>query len=334
MSVKKEAYISEEETAYIVRIYRKFKRTKKKFNFSGYYKKADALNAAIAYRDKFIEENNIVPRGDPNHVRADNKTGYSGLELSLGKKKGSYYPVWCSSYKSVTNKKNRGKKSFAIRKYGYEEAFRLAVIHRLERANQPIPDNIIPPPMPSELIKVMDFLAKKHKDRVKGVTISLGSDPAWTVQYNNSIDGKKTTVNKRFRIAKLGYREAFILAFMDRIKGTGQPMPDVITVPPMPKELKKIVEQRAPKIKSGITGVCLDLVKDRYGNRPAWVATYKKHSRGKRETITESFLLKTYGYHDAFKLAVVARAEGVGDPIPDYISPPPLPAMLKKQGFS
>lgn len=117
------------------------------FPFAYYDNHADALDDAVAFRDRIAAEHDIPIRvhGNTFHlkVRTDSTTGVTGLNIAPDNRDAPKYVAWCATYVQDEKIKHAYR---SIRKNGYVGAYRLARTLRMSHTGVEIPLDPPPPP--------------------------------------------------------------------------------------------------------------------------------------------------------------------------------------------
>ena len=171
-------------------------------------------------------------------LRCDNTSGRVGVSLGKHRQNGEYYPSW-DAWLVVDGQ--RKLTSWAIKKYGYGEAWRLAVAWRAQRDGLPSPKT--PPAAPEWLKKWLASPQAKLRDgntsgRV-GVFLKRNHRYAyWTASF--PVAGRRK--DKSWSISNYGYEEAWRLAVAWREQHDGLPSPKA--PPPMPEWVRELTASK------------------------------------------------------------------------------------------
>lgn len=111
-----------------------------------------ALSAAVKLRDKLIKKHKIKPNQKLGY-KVNHSQSWSGIVgvtlVSTCSTIGNDNYAWLARYQvGAGNKRRQSCQSFAINKYGYQEAFRLAVVVRCNKTGQSLPKTIKAPRKP------------------------------------------------------------------------------------------------------------------------------------------------------------------------------------------
>ena len=151
-----------------VRIYINSKPVEQKLFSDGVFgSKIKARDAARAYRDTLIKKFKINPykkRGEGYHeVDARNTTGVVGVSLQKTERATGFLQYgWSARFMQKGRQRNR---TFSIQKYGYEEAFKLAVKCRYDMTERQTPKGIKAPKPPADVQRWLNTLAKKQSKK-------------------------------------------------------------------------------------------------------------------------------------------------------------------------
>ena len=215
------------------------------------------------------------------------------------------------------------RKSFNLRDYSYEEAWRLAMEERVKHGGLPSPKD--PPPMPEWVREWLASTPAKKSGRTGVYLMSVRQNkkcyPSWVAQFN--VAGQRKT--RFWFISKYGYEGAWRLATARREQYDGLPSPQ--DPPPMPEWVREWLA--APTIPaklscnntSGRTGVSLRRAKGSI----LWKASF--WVGGKRKY--KYWSIKMYGYEGAWRLATARREQYDGLPSPQ--DPPPMPEWVRER---
>lgn len=219
-------------------------------------------------------------------------------------------------------------KFFADRKHGGQEDAKAAASAFIE--GNP---GLLPVPQPRRRNRP----PQKSSSEVVGVHYRVGANPndgAWRATWKGS-DGYPTV--KSFSARKYGYETAYGMAVRIRCQAMGIPPPRLLKAPPLmngrpapaiapPQRVVKRPRRASPsgaeyrttnqKNASGFVGVCIST---RAGH-PCWQA-YWRNSSGKE--VKRAFSWARYGYERAYSLAVEARCQATGIPVPPVLVAPP-----------
>lgn len=154
-----------------VRIYINSKPVEQRLFSDGVYgSKIKARDAARAHRDALVKKYNIntdKKRGEGYHESdARNKTGVVGVSLQKTERDTGFLQYgWSARYMQKGKQRNR---TFSIQRYGYEEAFRLAVKCRFESTERKVPRTIQVPKPTTEVSRWLKTLEKKAARKKSG----------------------------------------------------------------------------------------------------------------------------------------------------------------------
>jgi hypothetical protein len=122
--------------SWVVTIQRKGKKFHRSFSDMSYGDKSKALTAAMAYRDDLLSRYSPFTLKEYCSIRKkNNRSGVSGicLHVRIGKD-GESHRYWIARWSPEPGKAKAVK--FSVKKYGEEEAFRKAVLARMEALEQ------------------------------------------------------------------------------------------------------------------------------------------------------------------------------------------------------
>ena len=255
-------------------------------------------------------------------------SGHAGVRLKSKCIRGDIQTVsWEASIRADGRTK---KMSWAVPKYGYAGAWRLAVEERARHDGLPVPKEA--PPIPKWVEEWMEEVqTKPKKPKRAGVTLTCQHHPDGTVQYicwraTYTLDGMPKS--RQWGIRKHGYVGAWALAVEERARHDGLPVPKA--APPMPKWVEEWLSSRSNTSRcnrantSGRTGVSLHRINTGGKEFVYWEAMWR--SAGK--TLKKRWSILKHGYAGAWALAVEERARH--DNLPSPTEPPPMPQWVEE----
>lgn len=123
------------------------------FSDGVYGSKRKSFEEAKRYRDRQIIKNEIKARQttSPRNSHKNNTSGVIGVVLGATYRESTefWYYAWIAKYQRGTGKLRRQtSRSFSVNKYGYEEAFWMAVNERFKGIGKPVPTGLRLPKKP------------------------------------------------------------------------------------------------------------------------------------------------------------------------------------------
>jgi len=163
-------------------------------------------------------------------------------------------------------------------------------------------------------INPKDFMTRVDSEGANGYWVEIPNPVGETI--------REAFEDKDFggKFGALRAAKAFVIRTIERLPPPANPEPTE----------KFINNRKTIRIESGVDGISLRRVVNKYSDYYAWEARQRKKVTSNQRPKTVRYSIPRYGYEIAFMMAVKYRYNDIGRPVPDDIVTPDITDETKK----